>query len=298
MLGSSFFDQGDAMPFTKTHTIVSKFILIGYFFSPLDAQAAICDFLWGGRNEATAYTAPYLPGMGRPTLANVQSPPMNLGAPNTGIPVQATTTTQPLVVQQSTIPTINVPTGPVGAVGQPATSASTTAALANLPPGAELMYILPPKEIPPELCSQKGTPAIAAQVVPPTTPGAIPVAVRQMTVTKPKVDYEWTYAPIRETTETLVKVVDPKTGRVLRTYCDSTERRSTLPWPHRKEVITYEQVTVQVATPLSPSAVRGLAPQPSTLSAPSPQTSAAPMPYNVSRPIHSFNGLTTTVLAD
>jgi len=286
------------MPFTKSNTIILGIVLAGSFFLPSVVQAAVCDFLWGGGNGATAYTAPYFPGAGRSNLADAQAPPMNLGAPGTGIPVQATPTTQPLIVQQSAIPTLNVPTGPVGAVGQPATSVAATATLANLPPGSELMYILPPKEIPSELCSQKGTPAVATQVVAPTTPGAIPVAVRQMTVTKPKVDYEWTYAPIRETTETLVKVVDPKTGRVLRTYCTSDERRSTLPWPHRKEIITYEQVTVQVATPLSPNAVRGLAPQPSNITAPVPQTSSTPLPHNVGRPIQPFNGLTTTVLPD
>jgi len=257
-------------------------LFVALILSSSPAFAAICDFLWGGGNEATAYTTPYLPGMGGVSLANAPSPPMNLGAPDTRIPVQATPTTQPLFVQQSNIPTLTVPSGPVGAVGQPATSSVAGATLSSLPPGTELMYILPPKEIPPEHCpSQQGTPAVAAQVVPPTTPGAIPVAVRNMTVTRPKTDYEWTYAPMTEKTETLVKVVDKRTGRVLRTYCETDERRSLLPWPHRKEVVSYEQVTVQVATPLSPNAVRQLVPL---------QT------QRTARPITPTNELTTTVL--
>ena len=143
------------------------------------------------------------------------------------------------------------------------------------------MYILPPQEIPQELCPQRGTPAVAAQVVPPTTPGAIPVAVRTMTVTRPKIDYEWTYAPMTETTETLVKVVDQRTGRTVRTYCETDQRRSLLPWPHRKEVVTYEQVTVQVASPLSPDAVRQLVPL---------------QMQRVERPIMPTGEMTTTVL--
>ena len=255
-----------------------------FLFSTSSTFGALCDFLWGGSNEATAYTAPYYPGKGGVSLANVPSPPMNLGAPDNGIPVQATPTTRPLLLQQANIPTLTVPSGPVGAVGQPATSPAETATLPNLPAGSELMYIMPPREIPPELCSPKGTPAVAVQVVPPTTPGAIPVAVRSMTVTRPKVGYEWTYAPITESTETLVKVVDPRTGRIVRTYCETGERQSMLPWPHRKEVVTYEQVTVQVATPLSPNAV------------PAPLPSTTPLPYGTSRPAALPEGLTTTVI--
>ena len=56
---------------------------------------------------------------------------------------------------------------------------------------------------------------------------------------------------MRTDVETLVKVVDPRTGRVVRTYCQKDEEKSTLPWPHRKEVVTYETVTVKVGTPVS-----------------------------------------------
>ncbi len=275
---------------TRTTTI---FFFSVFLLTTSSTFGAFGDCLWGGGNESTAYTPPYYPGMGGVTLANAPSPPMNLGAPDSGIPIQGTPTTQPLVVQQAnipTIPTITVPTGPVGAVGQPATSPVATATLPNLPPGSELMYILPPKEIPAEQCSPPGTPAVAVQVVSPTTPGAIPVAVRSMTVTRPKIDYEWTYAPITETTETLVKVVDPRTGKTLRTYCETDERRSTLPWPHRKEVVSYEQVTVQIATPLSPDALQRISPTPQ----PNP---VAPTVQRVGRPFSSGE-LTTTILVE
>jgi len=268
------------MSATTPYKIFTSLLLAVFMFSASSTFAAICDFLWGGSNEATAYTAPYFPGMGGVSLTNAPSPPMNLGAPDTQIPVQATPTTQPLLVQQSNVPMLTVPSGPVGAVGQPATSSAVTPALGSLPPGAELMYILPPKDIPSEQCPPRGTPAIAAQVVPPTTPGAIPVAVRNMTVTRPKINYEWTYAPMAETTGTLVKVVDQRTGRVLRTYCETSNHRSLLPWPHRKEIVSYEKVVVQVATPLSPEAVRQLTSQ----------------TYRSERPIAPVNELTTTVL--
>ena len=276
------------MTSTALRNIFSPLFFVVAFFSATATFGALCDFFWGGGNQATAYTAPYYPGKGGVSLANVPSPPMNLGAPDGGIPVQATPTTQSQLVQQANIPTITVPSGPVGTVGQPATSPLATTTLSSLPPGSELMYILPPKEIPPEHRLSKGTPAVAVQVVPPTTPGAIPVAVKTMTVTRPKVDYEWTYAPIDESTETLVKVVDPRTGRVLRTYSETDKHRSLLPWPHRKEVITYEQVSVQVATPLSPEAVRQLVPvQPP----PTP-----PITHQSGRPITPAAGSMTTIV--
>ncbi len=253
--------------------------------------AGFGDCLWGGRNEATYYTTPYTPGMGNVTLPVANAPGMNLGAPDPAIPVQGTASTQPINVQQAnvpTIPTIQVPTGPVGSVGQPATGRAATV-LPNLPPGTELMYVMPPTDIPPEQCSPKGNPAVATQVVDPTTPGAIPVAVRNMVVTRPKVERRWTYGTIKETTETLVKVVDPRTGKVVRTYCETDERESTLPWPHLKEEITYEQVTVAVATPLSPTALRSLTPLQSGPQQPQPAAQAGfvtPTVQAVNRPVY------------
>jgi hypothetical protein len=55
----------------------------------------------------------------------------------------------------------------------------------------------------------------------------------------------------------LVKVVHPKTGKIVRTYCQTNEEQSALPWLHRKEVVSYETVTAKVGTPVSlaPSAM-------------------------------------------
>ncbi len=72
-----------------------------------------------------------------------------------------------------------------------------------------------------------------------------------MTVRRPKVERRLSYSPITTKTETLVKVVDPRTGRVVRTYCNNDENTSTLPWLHVKETVTYEIVTVKVGTPIS-----------------------------------------------
>jgi hypothetical protein len=97
----------------------------------------------------------------------------------------------------------------------------------------------------------KTIPAAEAKVVPANTPGAIPVALQTVTVRRPKVEYHWTYAPIATKTETLVQVVDPRSGRVVRTYCKEDLERTSLPWLHLREVITYETVTAKVGVPVS-----------------------------------------------
>ena len=208
------------------------------------------DCLWGGSNEETAYSPTYLPGMGGIALTQF-SQPMNLGAPQPGIPVQATPGTQAVNVPQANIPTITIPTGPVGSPGQPATFQGT---LAAIPPGTEIVYILP-SSLPSQavICvdGTKTIPATETKVVPATTPGAMPVALKTVTVRRPKVEYKWTYSPIETKTETLVKVVNPKTGRVVRTYCQEESERSMLPWLHRREVVSYETVEAKVAVPVS-----------------------------------------------
>jgi hypothetical protein len=213
------------------------------------------DCLWGGSNEETGYTTPYVPGMGGVTLAQLPAPPINLGAPPPGqqttLPVQAMPNTQALSVPQSTIPTITVPTGPVGAVGRPATQPAS-ANLPQLPLGTEIVYVLPSETVQEECINGvPGTPAAAAKVVPADTPGAIPVAIKTVNVLQPKVEYRWTYSPVRTKTETLVKVVHPRTGKVVRTYCQTDEEKSVLPWLHREEVVSYETVTAKVGTPIS-----------------------------------------------
>lgn len=225
---------------------------LAFFAIGQPVSAAFWDCLWGGSNEETAYTRPYYPGMGGVTLAQVTPPNMNLGAPPPAIPVQATPQTQATSIPQATIPTITSPTGLVGSVGRPATS-SGDAALPQAPPGTEILYVLPSKEPGREECIDgvKAIPATAAIVVAPGTPGAIPVAVKTVTVRRPKVEHRWSFSPVRQKTETLVQVVDPRTNRVVRTYCREDESKSTLPWPHRREIVSYETVTAKVATPVS-----------------------------------------------
>jgi hypothetical protein len=239
-----------------------NFILIILIITVCPVFGGVFDCLWGGSNEETTYTPSYVPGMGGVTLSQPPQPPINFGAPPPGqpvtnqaanqiIPVQATSNTQAIQVPQATIPTITVPAGPVGSVGRPATQPSV-ANLPQLPPGTEIMYVIPGVSAEEEcLDGVRGIPATAANVVPPETPGAIPVAVKTIPVLKPKVEYHWTYSPIQTKTETLVKVVHPRTGKVIRTYCQTNEKTSTLPWLHRKEVVSYETVTAKVGTPIS-----------------------------------------------
>jgi hypothetical protein len=220
--------------------------------SPVFADFGDC--LWGGGNEETSYSPTYIPGMGGISLAQYQ-PPMNLGAPQPALPVQATPQTQAVNVPQANIPTITIPAGPVGSVGQPATISGT---LPRASPGMEIVYILPSSQPSDAVCldGTKTIPATEVKVVSPTTPGAIPVALKTVTVQRPKVEYHWTYAHVVNKTETLVQVVNPRTGRVVRTYCQEDSERSMLPWLHRREVVSYETVEAKIAVPvsLSPSA--------------------------------------------
>jgi hypothetical protein len=227
-----------------TTTILSSSVLGGVF-----------DCFWGGSNEETDYTAPYLRGMGGVTLSQLPTPPLNLGAPPTGqqtaLPVQATPNTQTTLVPQATIPTITVPAGPVGTVGRPATQPENLNPQ-QLPPGTEIIYVIPGKQADEEcIAGFQGTPLNAAKVVPAGTPGAIPVTIRTTNVIKQKIEYRWTYSPIRTKTETLVKVVNPRTGKVVRSFCQTDEEKSALPWLHREEVVSYETVPAKIGTPVS-----------------------------------------------
>jgi hypothetical protein len=236
-----------------------NFILIILLITVCPVFGGVFDCLWGGSNEETTYTPSYVSGMGGITLSPPPQPPINFGAPPPGtnqttnqiIQVQATPNTQAIQVQQATIPTITVPVGAVGSVGQPATQPNI-ANSSQLPSGTEILYVIPSAAANEEcLDGVHGIPATAANVVPPGTPGAIPVAIKTISVLKPTVKYHWTYSPIQTKTETLVKVVHPKTGKIVRTYCQTDEKQSTLPWLHRKEVVSYEAVTAKVGTPVS-----------------------------------------------
>ncbi|MDR0520420.1 MAG: hypothetical protein LBH00_01055 [Planctomycetaceae bacterium] len=213
------------------------------------------DCLWGGRNEETAYSANYLSGSGRTTLPPPVSPSMNLGAPPSGIAVQATPNTQGTTVPQANIPTITVPTGPVGSVGRPATEGTAPQTpLPQAPPGTEIVYVLPPPQAPEAVCLDgvRSIPAAETKVVPPDTPGAIPVALKTVMVRRPITQLHWTYAPIVHREEQLVNVVNPRTGKVVRSFCRTEETAATsLPWLHLREVVTYETVEAKIGTPVS-----------------------------------------------
>ena len=216
------------------------------------ALGDVGDCVWGGSNEETSFSPAFLPGMGGTTLAQYQAP-MNLGAPPAAatISVQATPQTQPIQVPQASIPTITIPAGPVGSVGQPATFSGT---VAQATPGVEIVYIMPsslPSKA--EICvdGTKMIPASEAKVVPANTPGAIPVALQTVMVRRPKVEYQWTYGRVETKTETLVQVVDSRTKQVVRTYCQEDSESTFLPWLHRREITTYEMVPAKVAIPVS-----------------------------------------------
>ena len=211
----------------------------------------LSDCFWGGKNQETSYSPTFLPRINEITLVQYQQPSMNLGAPMPAIPVQATPETRAVDVPQAHIPTITIPHGAVGSVGQPATFPG---AVAQAPPGAEIVYILPSTQpANAEICidGQRTIPAAATQIVPPNTPGAIPATLKTVMVRRPKIEYRWSYAPIVNTTETLVHVVHPRTGRVVQSYCQEDSERSRLPWLHRREVLTYETVEAKVAVPVS-----------------------------------------------
>ncbi|GHT36537.1 hypothetical protein FACS189427_08330 [Planctomycetales bacterium] len=238
---------------------MTRFITVILFFVYIPAGfcASPFDCLWGGQNEETSYTVPFVNGLnGRGLSQNTSN--MNLGAPPAGIPVQATPQTQAGVIPQTTVPVVSAQSsftnGGIGTVGQPATVQTNviSAAGQQLPPGTEIIYVRQ-VQIPADKECQNGvqrTSAVETEIVPANTPGAIPVALRTMTVTVPKVERRWSYSPIKQKTEKLVEVVNPRTGKVVKTYCDEEEHRSILPWLHLKESITYETVEAKVAVPV------------------------------------------------
>ena len=230
-------------------------------YSLLQGQTSVMenvnDCIWGGKNQETSYSPAYLPGTGNVTLVQYQHPAMNLGAPQPGIspthPIQPIPHSPPASVPQTQIPMITIPVGPVGSVGRPATSPIPHNGLQHQTT-AEIAFILPsaqPANAMVCIDGQKMIPATEAKLVPSHTPGAVPVMLQTVLVQRPKVDYHWTYGPIVNTTETLVQVVDPRSGRVVKSYCHEDTHRSTLPWLHRREVTSYETVEAKVAVPLS-----------------------------------------------
>jgi len=218
---------------------------------PPPTSGDVSDHFWGGRNQETTYSPTFVPSMSGVSLTQYQHPSTNLGAPPPGIPVQATPNTQGITVPQASLPTITIPAGQVGAVGQPATSPRI---VQQAPPGAEIVYVMPASVRSDAMICVDGVktiPASEVKIVPATTPGAIPVALKTVTVHRPKIEYCWVYAPIVTKREVLVHVVDPRTGRVVRSFCREEEECTKLPWLHRREVVTYETIEAKVAVPIS-----------------------------------------------
>ncbi|MDR1290964.1 MAG: hypothetical protein LBK06_07180, partial [Planctomycetaceae bacterium] len=228
------------------------------FFVCVESYGGIGDCLWGGANEETSYTMPFVSS--GTTLAQSSQPPMNIGAPIPSIPVQATPSTRATLVPQPNIPTISPITGNVGTIGQPASNSISTQFNNQIIPnntsrvgGVEVVYVIPSGESGSDICigGERGSPAVAAKIVAAGTPGAIPVALTTTTAYRPKVQYRLKFAPMKQKTETFVNVIDPRTRRVVRSYCQTGERQiTTLPVVHWEEVIGYETVTVKIGTPI------------------------------------------------
>ncbi|MDR1483425.1 MAG: hypothetical protein LBT09_01230 [Planctomycetaceae bacterium] len=232
-------------------------LLVLFFICSESYGDGIGDCLWGGANEETAYTVPFV--QSGTSLAQTKQPPMNIGAPVPAIPVQATPATRVTLVPQANIPTVSPITGNVGAIGQPATGiintpqTQITQQTTNNTTGVEILYVIPSESNASEICieGERGSPAIAATVVAAGTPGAIPVAIKTVTAYRPRVEYKLRFAPMTQKTDTLVRVIDPRTKRVVRTYCRTDERKITnLPVVHWKEITAYEAVTVKIGTPV------------------------------------------------
>ncbi|MDR2642100.1 MAG: hypothetical protein LBC74_04835 [Planctomycetaceae bacterium] len=254
-------------------------VLFVLFFVYAESYGGIGDCLWGGSNEETAYSTPFV--QSGTSLAQANQPPLNIGAPLPSIPVQATPATRATLVPQSNIPTISPITGNVGTIGQPATGiipttpiqAGSQISTANNA-GVEILYVLPSGSTSsPDICieGEHSSPMVATTVVAAGTPGAIPVAVKTITAYRPRVEYRLKFAPIKQKTETLVRVIDPRTKRVVKTYCEKGEQQiTTLPVLHWEEVVFHETVTVKMGTPIKQNYPQNYTPTPNNK--PTPQT--------------------------
>ena len=222
--------------------------------------------LWGGKNEETTYAAPYLPVMGTGSArTDAPHPGVNRNAPRDSIPVQNTP-----------YGTIHVPQermsgqpadGAVGTVNQPAT---VPMPLTNN--GSQTIYVIPERGEPDPLRPNSCV-AVASEVVPAGTPGAVPVNVQQRTVLKPESEWSWTFDWTTNVQLRRVDVINPRTGRVIRSYYRQEEVRSLLPWLHQKETVHFRPTTVPVATPVNNRQYQ--------------QTAASPASYN-----NTFNNST------
>ncbi|MDR3109451.1 MAG: hypothetical protein LBU65_07165 [Planctomycetaceae bacterium] len=232
------------MTTSKYFLIIISFADVFVFSLPLRGFALDFPCLWGGKNEETTYAAPYMPVMGS-GVANTDAPHpgVNRNAPRDSIAVQNTPYGTIQVPQN--YPANQQPANAlVGTVNNPATTP-----FANSSGASQTLYVIPGHAEADPLRPNSRM-AVASEVVPAGTPGAIPVSVRNQNVLQPESEWKWTFARTTNTHLRRIEVVNPRTGRVVRTYYEQEEVRSLLPWLHQKEIVHYNQVIVPVATPV------------------------------------------------
>lgn len=232
--------------------------------------------LWGGKNEATTYSAPYAPWMGTGSRTAQSAPSgFNLNTPTgTYQPSSGTLTTQHgsipvqvgpngvLYISQANTP--GLPTsGAIGTVDQPATQYTPEIGVASgdaLRPGTQVLYALPTGTAEIDPLRPNARVAVSADLVAAGTPGAVPVSVRHQVAYHPESEYRWTFDWTTNTELKKIEVIHPRTGRVVRTFYRQEEVRSFLPWFHQKEIVHYRPVSVPIATPVNRNRVRSTLP--------------------------------------
>ncbi len=222
--------------------------------SPVRA-AGLGSCLWGGSNEETTYTLPYIPALGRmrdSTSTYAPSPNVNLNAPpGTALPVRSDVYGT-IQIPQSSIQGQPDP-GAVGTITQPATFEQNFTP--GQPAGSQLLYVVPGGEPKADPLRPNSRVAVASNVVPAGTPGAVPVKVRDQTAYRAQSKTQWTFDRTTNTRLTRIDVVHPRTGRLMYSYYRQEEVRSLLPWFHPKETVDYVPVTVPIATPVHPATI-------------------------------------------
>lgn len=206
--------------------------------------------IWGGKNEMTTYAPPYVPSLStsrKGGTTGAEPVPYTLNAPvGDGMAVR-TSTYGTITVPQATIPG-DPATGAVGMIDRPATEGYLGATGSE--GQGQILYVLPGIEPEVEPLRPNSGIAVASDVVPAGTPGAIPVAVKERTVYRPVSEYHWVFDRTSNTRLVRVEVVNPRTGRVVGCYYEQEEIRSILPVPHVKETVHFQKEVLPVATPV------------------------------------------------
>lgn len=220
-------------------------ILVACCVFSLRAETACERSLWGGNNETTTYSLPSYPGMGSTLLA--QSTGMRSSLPVQSMPHGM------IDIPQANIPSVSS-RGPVGSVGHPATSPHAYST-DHLPAGTTIKFARPLASAPADSAPLTAGRLGAWEIVPEGTPGAIPLAIRPQTVYRAVTDSRCVFAPVVETQTKEVRVVSPRTGRVVGRYTKTEDVPAwwlPVPIPHREVRTLYEAVSVEVGTPLRP----------------------------------------------